>query len=138
MYFGDTEELWFGLRPPEGYDGVAWGARAIYSMEDRVRPARRGFAPMRKSVPSIDLVPDRQSWTGAPDDRRAMSAWVNKKGMKLLERALTKEFITPDTHDAVVVRGDGYVMKASPRGSYGYLYIVCWQEAGGLHGCTCY
>lgn len=98
----------WGLKAPEGVS-VAWGARAIY----------RDM--------TIDLLPDRQSWIG--EDRKPLMGWLNSKGIEGIRKVCDDEYLTPDSADTVTFREGGWLIKASPRASYGYLYMVAYKEA---------
>jgi hypothetical protein len=124
---------YFGIRPPDGITGAAWGARAIYRLRrERVyrngRPAKNGA---QRTVAEVDLVWDRQSWQGGSNtDRNRLKSWVNKHGLPALRRECAKQYITGDCAEVVTIERDGYVITASPRESYGYLYIGAWKVSG--------
>lgn len=100
----------FGLKPPGDHRGW-WGARAIY--RDR----------------SIDLLHDRQQFVGDPNTCAALQAWLNETALPKL-RALAAEFTlpSPEENGLVVISGGGFRLHASPRSSYGYLYIGAWDD----------
>lgn len=113
-------ELEFGIYPPRGAT-VAWGARAYYTF---------------KKEPKIDLLWDRQSVAGPEEARRALCAWVNATGLPLLEKELNERFVRTCDDVTVTVTEGGYTLTASPRRSYGYLYLGAWQGAPKEHGTT--
>lgn len=124
----------WGLRAPEGYNGVRWGARAIFNTRGEFQTVKKGRKHIRYErvyVPrcDIDIPWDRQSLTGGTDaERKALADWVNESGMAALKKELVKQSIDNTCDATVTVRGKGYVLSASPRGSHGYLYIGCYKE----------
>lgn len=99
-----------------------WGARAIYS-----------------SPGSIDLVWDRQAAGGEPREARELCRWVSTVALKAMSKALRERRVGPEEDAVVEVRGGpgrSFVLVASPRRSYGYLYlgagIVSAAEEGGV------
>lgn len=110
---------------------VAWGARAIYkigSVEVRFTKAgKRLKRPREVTEATIDILWDRQSWHGEPAACKALSAWLNKKALPALRRECVARYITGDSDERVEIDGDGYKLVASPRESYGYLYITAWK-----------
>lgn len=109
-------DILFGIRPASDRR-CWWGARAIYTGR------------------SIDLLRDRQQMIGEPDAREALGSWLNLKALPLL-RSLASERSLPATHEdsLVVISGDGFCLHASPRASYGYLYIGAWDDPTAEHG----
>lgn len=101
--------MW-GIKAPEGVK-ASWGARAIYQ------------APT-----SIDLLWDRQSSDGLKEDREALSKWVNGKGLPGLKKILKKDWLGGSEDREVEFKEGGYVIRANPRASYGYLYLGAWSE----------
>lgn len=101
----------WGLKAPEGVS-VAWGARAIY----------RDM--------TIDLLPDRQSWSG--EDRKPLMGWLNSKGIEGIRKVCDDAYLTTDSAETVTFREGGWVIEASPRASYGYLYMVAYAEGGDM------
>jgi hypothetical protein len=124
---------YFGIRPPDGIPGAAWGARAIYRLKrERVyrngRPAKNGA---QRTVAEIDLVWDRQSWQGGSNrERDALKGWINRRGLVALRRACAKAYLAGNSDELVTVERDGYVITASPKRSHGYLYIGAWKVSG--------
>lgn len=129
--------LSWGLQPPPGVRH-AWGARAIYSLSSNDTVRRNGRVVRRASTTAqIDLVWDRQEALALPDAValadyeaacKALARWLNKTGLPALRRLCAKQYLTGDSDDTVEVRRDGYVLRASPRASYGYLYLVAYRE----------
>ena len=102
----------WGLKAPEGVS-VAWDARAIYK------------------AGHVDLVHDRQSWTGKRTKaRKALAAWINGVGLAGIREVCRETYLPSDSAETVSFREGGFVIKASPRQSYGYLYLVAYKEEG--------
>ena len=124
-------KLEWGLNPvPEGVT-AAWGARAIYGLEHRrndyFNNGNRRKTPKMETVAIIELLWDRQAMVGGSDDeRKALAAWVNKVGMDALRKTCALKYITAECDKTVEIHGGGYTIKASPRASYGYLYIAAY------------
>ena len=120
----EKSEHWFGLRPPDGVP-VAWGARAIYEIKStrRKRGERRA---------TIDIPYDRQQMVGSDAERKALGVVVNSHLLPALRAELEERDILGDSNETIEVShvSDGYVYraKASPNGSYGYLYLCAWRE----------
>lgn len=120
---------------------IAWGARAIYKL---VNEAAEYASPRRvngrlerkllhraKTVASIDILYDRQDAASIPDadidDRLAFERWINKSAIPALRRLCVKDYVTGDSDQVIDISEGCYRMQASPRASYGYLYIVAWK-----------
>lgn len=115
---GDDNEkpITWGLRAAEG-TRFHWSARAIYP---------------------VDLLWDRMSVVGdaTEDERKALGRWLDDKALPYL-RSLVREQGGPLRRRAtnapdfpgtgedreIRISGDGYTLRANPRGSYGYLYL---------------
>ena len=110
VWEGGKEMSGWGIKAPEGV-ATHWGARAIY-----------------KAPTGIDLLWDRQSMDGLQADREALSKWINKTGLPGLKKLLKKEYLASDEMREVEFREGGYVIKANPRSSHGYLYLGAWPE----------
>jgi hypothetical protein len=92
---------------------VSWSARAIY------KPST--------DYP-IDLLPDRQGMDGGTDDQRHdLQNWLNLRALPELKRLVKEQNISTDSQEVVVIREFKYELKASPNGSYGYLYITAGE-----------
>lgn len=72
---------------------------------------------------AVDLVWDRQGVEGeaSEEDRKAIGAWLDAKAIPLL-RAEART-VDPGSHAWIEFAGDGYRLRASPRRSFGYLYL---------------
>jgi len=124
----------WGFPPPSNENVLcAWGARAIYKFNfDRDHRGRR-------EPPMIDLLWDRQDFVphvDAPEvevalvrGKEKLQKWLNTKGLKKLATKCLKECITGDCGDVVAITDGDFGIIASPRQSYGYLYIGAWLIA---------
>jgi hypothetical protein len=101
--------LEFGL-PPPAEATVAWGARAIFKQRGKV----------------IDIVWDRQDAFGSEEWKKDLFRWLDKVGMPALEAEV--EDLETDSRRTVTITRGNYTIKASPKGSRGYLYIVAWTR----------
>ena len=100
------------MKAPEGVR-ASWEARANY---------KAGY---------IDLVHDRQSWTGKRTKaRKALAAWINGVGLAGIREVCRETYLPGDSAKTVTFSEGGFVLKASPRQSYGYLYLVAYKEEG--------
>jgi hypothetical protein len=125
---------------------VAWGARAIYRLDTRPAPRKEtprkapapGARPRRPAAPrtittaEIDLLWDRQGGIGDSAARAPLMAWINKVGLPALRLACAAAYLTPDSEARLTISRDGYTITASPRSSYGYLYVTAYPEASPL------
>ena len=107
--------LTFGLSsavPPEAK--AAWGARLIF------RESSRG---------KFCILYDRQSAVGDKEHKEELGRVLNLKALK--EAAEMWQTVSPGESDReeYLLYDDGRVrMKASPNGSYGYIYVAAWIE----------
>lgn len=128
--------LEWGLQPPPD-TVLAWGARAIYKLghqeEKFFGNGKRRKHPKDVTTASIDLLWDRQSAVRdetqtTTQDLNALSSWLNTIGLPALRKLCVEKYLTGDSDESVEYVGEGYAIKASPRGSCGYLYIVAWVK----------
>jgi len=124
----------FGLfnQMPEGYTGVAWGARAIV---EKSYAHRKWCETMRGREPrmfNVSLLHDRQSWKNDDADKCAeMSRVLNKGPIK--EALKVAESLFANTWNGLMDEGthvlysdDKIEILGDPRASGGYLYIVAY------------
>jgi hypothetical protein len=110
------QNVHWGLQPgPEDHvRPPIWGARAIYH-EDSA---------------SFDLLHDRQDCSdGTDEERAALVAWLDTHGLPALRAAVARERPSAAGREIIEIRQDGFVLRASPRRSYGYLYVGAWRVA---------
>src|SRR3954454_3114407 len=127
-------EHWFGLPIPEGIQPTrSWGARAILRLDRHVKPVRRkgrfvGDNYVFKTV--IEMVPDRSQYRG-PDidagEAKAFFRWLDREALPRLREDADKMGLAPDDDQEIAIDSDQYHLRANPRKSYGYLYIVAWE-----------
>ena len=100
------KNLAWGLAVPE-HAKTAWGARAIF------RPPS-----------NISIVWDRQDAIGEGADRQALHGWINI-ALDFLRTALLRRQprVNPEDDTVLLVQGYDRCLLASPRGSYGYMYL---------------
>lgn len=103
----EKKHLEFGLQPPASAK-TAWGARAIF---------KRG--------PAIDIVFNRQDAFGEEKAVQDLVEWVRTVGLPEMEEAT--EDLSPTSEETVTIKKGRRTIKASPRRSHGYLYIVAWE-----------
>ncbi len=95
----------FGIRPNRS--ALWWGARAIYKGGD-----------------DIDLLHDRQQMNGGtPEERTALSAWINAVGLPGIKAKLKVQRIGTRDRGPIRFEDAAYTLVADPRGSCGYLYL---------------
>lgn len=126
---------WFGLNLPEGVKARQhWGARAILH---RVRQ-RKTVIRKRRIVGYVDdwkvtfeTLPDRSNYRGpyadAPESR-PFFRWLNKVALPWLAKAVDKEGLAPDEDREIALDREPFHLRANPRSSYGYLYLVAWED----------
>lgn len=126
---------WFGLPVPEGVTPVrAWGARAILIQRSTRKPVmRRGRVKgyMNEMTTGIETLPDRSQYRGPgieSKESKAFFRWLDLQGMAELRKLADKMGLAPNDDIEVKVDHDNYHIRANPRRSYGYLYIVAWEE----------
>jgi hypothetical protein len=103
----EKRNLEWGLQAPAEAK-AAWGARAIF---------KRG--------PAIDIVFDRQDAFGDEEKVKDLVEWMRTTGLPMLEEATAD--LSPTSDQTVSIRRGKRNIKASPRRSHGYLYIVAWE-----------
>lgn len=119
---------WGITPPPDCGASAAWGARAIYHENHQAykeNHTKAGKLRKRGLVPwyFVELVWDRQGAAGRNADLLALNEWVNKVGLPRLRA----ECEIPRDSEKTLTFSDGrFTMTASPRASYGYLYIGAW------------
>lgn len=122
----------WGLTPPPGVK-AAWGARTIYTENTKAYEAnhtKAGTKRKRGRVPNffVELVWDRQGGAGRNEDLQALLAWVDDVGLPAVKKLCDEQFITPESDAVVSFCDENFEINASPRSSYGYLYIGAWAK----------
>ena len=119
-----TENSWipeFGRKPPAGVK-LAWAARAIYH-PSKESPYRNEDSPVR-----IELLHDRQDWTGDKEELKSLIKWVNREGIDGIKKECEEYFIDAGSSEVITFSDDKWIIEASPQASYGYLYIVAYPK----------
>lgn len=117
-----AEKDWFGLAPPWDKALWAYGARAIYHT-----PRTVGNRTARTA--DIDIPFDRGQFAwGLVSDARTRKALAKRvdKLIAKLRRECARVWLGGDSHDTVRLTDGELVLEASPRASYGYLYLVVY------------
>lgn len=91
---------------------AAWGCRAILEHKN------------------IDLVPDRRAFYYKEDEKelKELGKWLDTRALKELRKYHDKIGFCQDDNTIWSFAEKGFAMLASPRASFGYLYIVAWKE----------
>jgi hypothetical protein len=129
-------EHWFGLPLPEGVNAVRhWGARAILRLDRHVRPIKRKGRIVGRDYTTttvIEMVPDRSQYRGSDiesPEAKAFFRWLDKTALPQLRKDADKRGLAPDDELMLMIDDGCYHLRANPRKSYGYLYIVAWEDA---------
>ena len=108
VYQPQGEVTMWGYNIPLSCD-IYWGARAIYNWNSHY----------------VDLLLDRQSFECKidKDATKPFLKWLNGKALPWLRKTVKRAKPSPNSEEVFeLVEGD-YVLRASCRSSYGYLYI---------------
>ncbi len=84
-----------------------WGARAIYN-------AKHG---------EIEFVPDRFE-IKRKDNFVPLKNWLSKIGLDAIKKLIKTKRLREDSNEVLIFKDDNYIIKATPNGSYGYMYIA--------------
>ena len=103
----DTNQFRWGLTPlPEGELLAAWGARAIFQHRE------------------LDFLHDRQQALGSEKTRAILGKWIDRVGLPELKKHIKKNGWSSSTKEVFELNRGPFMLKASPRGSYGYMYLT--------------
>jgi hypothetical protein len=86
-------------------------------------------------MPLIDVVSDRTAYRGPEVGRAATPAEtafrrrVSRHGMPQLQKTAVRLGLDPSDDQEIQIDAGKYHLRANPRKSYGYLYIVAWESA---------
>jgi hypothetical protein len=108
-----SHDKW-GLRPGpgDGHPVFTWGARAIYYQD----------------TASFDLVHDRQTCEGGLTfHREELLRWLDTHGLPALRKLVARERPSAGGQELLQIREDGFVLRANPQRSHGYLYLGAWK-----------
>ncbi len=124
----------FGLQPdlPDNAElRMYWGARAIIQKAEwGYKTFTRKGKPVRRYTclwpQTLDLLPDRRTVarTAEQPDKDKFFKWLNKEALPKLRKWV--ETVDPTGAEVFEYARSGYVLRASPNASYGYLYIGAW------------
>ncbi|KPK66799.1 MAG: hypothetical protein AMS21_01195 [Gemmatimonas sp. SG8_38_2] len=80
----------------------------------------------------LDVVWDRQGGACVDEaDRPELNKlleWVSENGIQLLRDEARKVKLHESSGELITIKRDGYVLMASPKKSYGYMYCGAWKE----------
>lgn len=76
----------------------------------------------------VGLLWDRQQMDGGTqEDRANLAEWLNTYGIEAMNDYVKENWIRPDGEDLIEITAyEGYVLKATPNKSYGYMYITAY------------
>jgi len=99
----------WGLFPTDG-TRYHWSARAILDRDG-----------------GVDTLWDRMAVEGeaTEDERKALGAWLDGHALPYLRARFASCDDVPYQSECreIIVKGDGFILRADPRASYGYLYM---------------
>ena len=103
----DTVKLRWGLRPVEQADYLAvWGARATFAEGE------------------LYFMPDRQEHIGDTVPVCALTNWINDTALSALKKYIKETNWSNDSKEVYTLNDSLFTLKASPNGSYGYMYLT--------------
>lgn len=105
----------FGRYPENIQVKRFWGARALFNL---------------KTSYQIDIPYDRKSFEGERENSQDFINWINKEFFEKLTKETNAKLYNNQDKIICIKSEDGkYQGEASCQGSYGYLYIGCWENA---------
>ena len=108
----DTAKLRWGLRSVEQADYLSvWGARATFAESE------------------LYFMPDRQEHIGDTVPVCALTNWINDTALSALKKYIKETNRSNDSKEIFTLNDNLFTLKASPNGSYGYMYLTAT-----LHG----
>lgn len=96
----------FGFKLEKEYDTV-WGSRAIYNSKTH----------------DIEFLSDRNEIRN-PENFGPLKKWLSEKGINTMRKLIHKHGLSQDSREVLIYSDDKYIIKATPNGSYGYMYLV--------------
>ena len=93
---------------------AGWGARAIYAY--------------RPGNVRVELVYNRQSGFGDEHLRGPLQHWLNTQGLQVIQDRCEREELTDDSARTIWLAQHPYYLLASPKASFGYLYLSAWMD----------
>ena len=101
-----------------------WKARALYA-EPRLK--------MGQWIPAhLDILHDRQTIEG--DVGNGFVRWINQEAIPAVEKWATKNSIPENSYVVFELRAGDYYIRATPNGSYGYMYLEARKEVSDHEG----
>jgi hypothetical protein len=73
---------------------------------------------------TVSIPPDRQSAKDAKD----LCRWLNNDGLRTLLQKLRLGAVRGSSDEVLFVDEGVFHLRASPNSSYGYLYMLAWEE----------
>ena len=105
--------VWAQIAPKEEEALRWWAGRYVFSHRVEVR---------------LDLPGDRQDVWGPVKGSKEFLRWLNKRLDALLRAALEERHVYPHADVVIEVHEGRFHARATPAASYGYLYVVAWEE----------
>ena len=103
----DTAKLRWGLRSVEQADYLAvWGARATFAEGE------------------LYFMPDRQEHIGDIVPVNTLVNWLNDTALPALKQHIKETNWSNDSKEVYTLNDNLFTLKASPNGSYGYMYLT--------------
>jgi hypothetical protein len=107
----DMSKLEWELRPFRKMDVLAaYGARTIFQRSE------------------IEFLRDRQQFLGNEEQREALCNWINNKALPAMKTHIRENFWDQETDEIFTLNDWPFVLEASPKCSYGYLYISAYLK----------
>lgn len=107
----NMNELNWGYRPFRSIDTLAvYGARTIF---------QNG---------SIEFLHDRQQFLGSEAAKSVLCKWINSKALPELKKYIREKGWTTATEEVFSFEKGAFAMDASPRASYGYIYLTAYLK----------
>jgi len=98
----------YGFKLEKEHDSV-WGARAIYDPKN----FEIGFLPDRIEVIN-------------PEKFEPLKEWLKRTGLAAIRARIHSAKLKESSNEELGYSEDGFTIKATPRGSYGYMYLVAY------------
>lgn len=109
----------------------AWGARAIYTPPKYAKVDYYSKRKADKPLPCyLDILFDRAGALGCTEgevETETFIKWINKTALPALRAWCDKRWVSTDSMEVFVLHEGRYTFMATCNGSYGYMYIGCWE-----------
>lgn len=102
----EKSNIIFGFKLEKEYDTV-WGSRAIYDSKTH----------------QIEFLYDRNEIRN-PENFGPLKKWLSETGLSAIRALIHKRGLNQDSREVLIYSDDKYIIKATPNGSYGYMYLV--------------